>query len=446
MDSLDISKLGGDYQILTELDAGSGSRTYLARHLRLNRDVVITAYDGIDRTALAQFADDVSRLIALRHPNVIPIIDGRWIGDATYAVVRARVRGATLHQVVDTEGAMPPAQVDETLRQIANALAWARGKGIVYRGVSPDALIFQQGSGRPLVAFEPSTAPVDDEQSIRALAAAMSGGAAVNVAPYLAILAPGAAVPTPLSPTMTVLETPRGVPVAREPAVVAVRSGMGFGTRVLTAAIIIAALVIVAVLLFQHHSSQRAEMAKGQRSELSSQAAGDVALTPSSPSSEPYASAAPSMPPASAAPIAIAPPISTPAPVVGTQPVLPAPPTSAVPAEPSPATGSACDSPSSSDQHSCLMSAILDHDRELNAVYQQLIAGLERQAGGDSNPESIRSLRAEERRWVDERDRACRSVGSSPLYARERAACFAAQSDARTAQLRQMLQAIPPGT
>ena len=38
----DLSKLDKNYQILTELHAEAGSRTYLARHLQLNRDVTIT--------------------------------------------------------------------------------------------------------------------------------------------------------------------------------------------------------------------------------------------------------------------------------------------------------------------------------------------------------------------------------------------------------------------
>jgi uncharacterized protein YecT (DUF1311 family) len=449
MDSLDVTKLGNDYQILTELHATAASRTYLARHLRLNRDVVITAYGAAgprDREALVGYAEDVKRLAALRHPNIVPVIDGRWISDDSFAVILARVRGTTLQQIVTAEGAMPPAQVDDALRNVASALAWARGKGIVHRQVSPNSLVFQQGSGRPLLSFEPATVTSDDAQTIRALASVMSGGAAVNITEYLEMLAPGATVPTPLSPTMTVLETPHGVPAAAGPAVVPVRRGMGFGARVLTAAIIITALVIIAVLLVRWRAARHPAMATEPRSHAVNGAAGEVALSTPSYQVPPSGQVYPTpriIEPSSPMPSTSSMPM-TPTPMMS--PMMPgaSPPAEQPPAAP-PAGGAACSSPASSDQHACLMSAILDHDRELNAVYRQLIAALQRQAGGDSNPSAVRSLRAEEQRWIEERDRACRSVGSEPFYARDRAACFAEQSDRRTLELRQMLGAIPPG-
>jgi len=107
-----------------------------------------------------------------------------------------------------------------------------------------------------------------------------------------------------------------------------------------------------------------------------------------------------------------------------------------------------CRSPASSDQHQCLMNAIDRNDRELNSVYAKLIVALRRQAGtgaGDADPDAVDELRATQRRWVDERDVACRDVGQSPLYAKSRAACFAQLSADRARVLQKMLDAVPPG-
>src|SRR5215216_4080565 len=49
----DLTRLERDYQILTELHRSHHSRTYLARHLGLNRDVTVTvvrAADGSDNS------------------------------------------------------------------------------------------------------------------------------------------------------------------------------------------------------------------------------------------------------------------------------------------------------------------------------------------------------------------------------------------------------------
>ena len=72
------------------------------------------------------------------------------------AIVRARVRGATLDQLVQTTGAMPVARVATTLEQVHSAIEWARNNGIVHRYVEADAIVFQQGSGRVLIELDPA--------------------------------------------------------------------------------------------------------------------------------------------------------------------------------------------------------------------------------------------------------------------------------------------------
>jgi uncharacterized protein YecT (DUF1311 family) len=83
----------------------------------------------------------------------------------------------------------------------------------------------------------------------------------------------------------------------------------------------------------------------------------------------------------------------------------------------------------------------------LKTVYAKLISALRRQAGtaaDDPDPETVEQLRTAQRAWIDERDAACREVGTAPLYARERSSCFAQESANRTRELQKMLIAIPP--
>src|ERR1044072_7933932 len=90
----DLSSLAGDYQILTALRSAADSVTYLARHLKLNRDVTITVMRlqaGAD-AAIDRFAEDAKMLSVMRHRSVIPVIEGRRLPDGTFAIVRARVR------------------------------------------------------------------------------------------------------------------------------------------------------------------------------------------------------------------------------------------------------------------------------------------------------------------------------------------------------------------
>lgn len=493
MDPLLLSKLDNDYQILTELHRSGNSRTYLARHLTLNRDVTISVIGATgDAAYLRAFAADVERLTDHRHPNIVPVIEGRWLDDRTYAVVRARVRGSTLDQLNSAVGAMPRARIDAAMREVASALAWARSAGVSHRAVSPDSLVFQQGSGKTLVSFEPTRQPVSDARTIRDIATLMNGGAPIDVSEYTAMLAPGTAA-------ATLSDVPVAVPVGRdvpEPAVVVARKGMGFNARVLSAFAVVTALVVLAMVFFHQRSPSRPVMANGVITDTQGEAAGDVALRSArhdtaypNPTVYPTPTIVePPAPPPSTAPIMMPPTNPMPQPMPGqpmpgqslpgrTMPGQPMPPPQPTPVQPSPVqpmpvqpaapttrpapssptpadttarapSGDACDSPTDSDQRNCLMNAIERNDRDLNATYRRLIAAMRKQAGveeSDPDPSSVDDLRAAQRRWLQERDDACHGTGSGLLYARDRAACFAERSAMRQRELQRMLQEIPEG-
>jgi uncharacterized protein YecT (DUF1311 family)/serine/threonine protein kinase len=175
--------LAGDYQILTALRSAPDSTTYLARHLKLNRDVTITVtkVQAGDDAAVERFAADAKMLSVMRHRSVIPVIEGRRLADGSFAIVRARVRGQTLEQLVANVGAMPVSRVASTLEQVHSAVEWARQNRIANRHVSADAIVFQQGSGRVLLELEPSAKAgaadaCDDARTIGRLAYEMLSG------------------------------------------------------------------------------------------------------------------------------------------------------------------------------------------------------------------------------------------------------------------------------
>jgi len=340
-----LSKLESEYQILTELHRSADSRTYLARHLEFNRDVTITvvrapAGSVAGESALRHFASDARALTTMRHANVIPVIEGRWLDDGAFAIVRARVRGSTLEQVLDAAGPLSPGRAAWALEQVNGALAWARANGISHRYVSASALIFQQGSGRVLLSLDPppmatNTLPntCDDARTIGRLAtemltgvAAAAGGGSLaeqrsdlppaviggidmlahcdtNAAPpdVSAVLrslesvtettAPAAGIGTPVrvadvepgAPSVALPLAGEAVPVAAtgDDAVVVVHRGMSFGARVATAAIVIAALIVAGVVLLRHHASPNQDASTV--ADTSTQSGGDIALRSARP-------------------------------------------------------------------------------------------------------------------------------------------------------------------
>src|SRR5215510_1882540 len=182
--SPDLSgSIANDYEIISDLRESSSTRSYLARHRKLNRDVTVTVVSvpAKSRNALEHFASDARMLSVMRHRNIVPVIEGRWIPTGGFAVVRARVRGTTLEDAIREDGALPGPRVGDILEQVKAVLEWARDNGIMNRGISASSIVLQQGSGRVMIELDASAASgmpdaCDDAHTIGQLAFEMLSG------------------------------------------------------------------------------------------------------------------------------------------------------------------------------------------------------------------------------------------------------------------------------
>lgn len=148
-------ELSPRFEILRRLGETSRARAFLAREEGLDRLVtvkVLEAGGSEDDTAERRFQREARAVAALSHPAVVQLHRFGRLGDGTPYMVMQHVKGPTLRDRLAAEGPLPVDECRKILADVASALAAAHRQGIVHREVSPDNVLWEEATGRALLA------------------------------------------------------------------------------------------------------------------------------------------------------------------------------------------------------------------------------------------------------------------------------------------------------
>ena len=136
----------GRWRIERELGRGGSAAVYLAHDLKLDRKVAVKVlHEGLAASIGAErFLREVRVAARLSHPHIVQVHDsGEFEGRLYY--VMPYVEGETLRDHLARHGAMPWPDATRLAIDVADALAYAHGAGLVHRDIKPENILLHSG-------------------------------------------------------------------------------------------------------------------------------------------------------------------------------------------------------------------------------------------------------------------------------------------------------------
>jgi serine/threonine-protein kinase len=145
------SSLSDRYRIERELGAGGMATVYLAEDLKHGRKVAIKVLKPELAAVIGgeRFLAEIKTTANLQHPNILPLHDSGEADSFLYYVM-PYVEGETLRERIKREQQMGVEESVAIVEEVADALAYAHGQGIIHRDIKPANILIQ--GGRPVVA------------------------------------------------------------------------------------------------------------------------------------------------------------------------------------------------------------------------------------------------------------------------------------------------------
>lgn len=179
-------QLGDTYLLDRELPRGGMSRVFVGVEAALGRQVVlkVLAPELSSTLSAERFKREIALAAHLQHPNIVPLLSAAQAGVRLYYTMPL-VDGESLRERMARERPMSVGSVSRILEDIAGALAYAHGEGIVHRDMKPENVMFFHGRAVVLDfgIGKALTAALRNDGEMRITQAGVSLGTPMYIAP-----------------------------------------------------------------------------------------------------------------------------------------------------------------------------------------------------------------------------------------------------------------------
>jgi serine/threonine protein kinase/tetratricopeptide (TPR) repeat protein len=179
MSDLLVDELSDRYRIDREIGRGGSAVVYLAHDVRHDRPVALKVLlPELAASVLKErFLREIQIAAKLSHPHILPLYDSGLVGESLYYAM-PHVDGMSLRGLLQRERQLPLEDALRIAREVASALDYAHGHGVLHRDIKPENILLYDG-----------VAMVTDFGIARALAADRGGvthaGIAVGTPEYM---------------------------------------------------------------------------------------------------------------------------------------------------------------------------------------------------------------------------------------------------------------------
>ncbi len=143
----------GNYSIVRLIGEGATSNVYLAQHIKTLASVAIKQLRRQSEIYRTMFTTEVELGRRMQHKNIVRVLEADLNEEGGAYLVMEYINGTALDRH-DRSSSLPPIlTVLSVVEQVANALRYAAGLGVVHRDVKPGNIILMSNGVAKLTDF-----------------------------------------------------------------------------------------------------------------------------------------------------------------------------------------------------------------------------------------------------------------------------------------------------